>query len=297
MTYDVLRMQTFSDSLEMLSQQRGSKFRSFCRTDNAKGSKTHRMLSQIQPVDVSLRTNRAETIDNTAVIFDGRQVNHKRYHFDTVVDDIDLIQTDISPEGPIVQSAVASMGRQIDTDFLAAFFGTALTGEAGGTSTSFTAANQVAVTVGGGGSNTGLNIAKMRSAQQILMDNDVDIDFEKPIMGISPKGHNDLLALTQVVSTDFNTRPILGTDGMVREFMGFRIVISTIVDDTLNGSSHVRAPVWVPSGMGCAIWKDITGNMRELPNFKGNPTKVEAEMQMGFTRLEEAKCVEIIYTT
>lgn len=295
MTYDVLRMQTFSDSLEMLSQQKGSKFRSFCRTDNASGSKTHRMLSQIQPVDVALRTNRAETIDNTAVVFDGRQVNHKRYHFDTIVDDIDLIQTDVSPEGQIVQSAVASMGRQIDTDFLAAFFGTALTGEAGGTSTSFTAGNQVAVTVGGGGSDTGLNIAKLREAQKILMENDVDIDFEQVYIGISPKGHSDLLALTQVVSTDFN-KPILGGDGMVRSFLGMNIIISNRVDEALNGGGDVRAPVWVASGMGCAIWKDITGNMRELPNYKGNPTKVEAEMQMGFTRLEEAKCVEIIYT-
>ena len=295
MTEDVLRIQTFSDSLEMLSQQKGSKFRSFCRTETATGSKTHRMLSQIESVDVSLRTSRAETIDNTAITYDGRQVNHKRYHFDTIVDDIDLIQTNISPEGQIVQSAVASMNRQIDTDFLAAFFGTSLTGEAGGTSTSFTAGNQVAVTVGGGGNDVGLNVAKIREAQKILMENDIDLDFETPVMGISPKGHDDLLALTQVVSTDFNDRPVL-VDGRVRQFLGMRFVISNRVNETLDGSGHVRAPVWVPSGMGCGLWKDITGDIRELPNYKGKPTLIEAEMQLGFTRLEEAKCAEIKYT-
>ena len=69
MSYDILRVQTFSDSLEMLSQQMGSKFKNFCRTETATGSKTHRMLSQIEKLNVSQRTNRAETIDNSAVTY------------------------------------------------------------------------------------------------------------------------------------------------------------------------------------------------------------------------------------
>lgn len=288
---DVLRIQTFSDSLEMLSQQKGSKFRPFCRTESAVyGTKTHRMLSQIEKLNVSERVNRAETIDNSTVNYDGRQVNWKRYHFDTIVDDIDLSQTNISPEGQIASSAVASMNRQIDSDFATAFFGTAQTGESGGTSTAFDTNNVVAVTEGAG-SATGLNIAKLRAAQKILLDNDVDLDFETPVLAIAPQQHSDLLALTQVVSTDFNTRPILGTDGMVKQFLGFNIFISTLLP--VDGNSYRRNPVWVPSGMGCALWKDITGDIRRLPNYKGNPELIEAEMQLGFTRLEEAKCVEI----
>ena len=84
---------------------------------------------------------------------------------------------------------------------------------------------------------------------------------------------------------------IPGTDGMVREFMGFRIFVSTLL--STDGNSYRRLPVWVPSGMGCAVWKEITGDIRQLPNYKGRPNLIEAEMQMGFTRLEEAKCVEI----
>jgi hypothetical protein len=290
MTIDNLRTQTFSDSLEMLSQQRMSKFRSYCRTDTATpGQKSHRMLSQIEALNVSERTNRAETIDNSAVNYDGRWVYWKRYHFDTIVDDIDLKQTNITPEGMIVQSAVASMNRQVDEDFVSAFFGTSQTGETGGTSTVFDTNNVVAVTVGASAA-TGLNVAKLRESKKILLENEVDVDFEQIFVGISPKQHDDLLALTQVVSTDFNDRPVL-VDGVVRQFLGMNFIISNRLSQ--DGSSYRRNPVWAPSGMGCATWKEITGEIRELPNYKGKPDLIEAEMQLGFTRLEEAKCVEI----
>lgn len=290
MTYDVLRVQEYNDSLEMLAQQMSSKFRGACRTENASGSKAFRMLSQIEQVTVSERTNRAETIDNTAVNYDGRWVHWKRHHFDTIVDDIDIIQTNITPDGQIVRSAVASMNRKIDEQFRDAFFGTAQTGESGGTSTSFDSNNVVAVTEGAAAA-TGMNVKKLREAKKILMDNDVDVDFETVYVAMAPRQHDDLLALTQVISTDFNERPILGQDGMVRRFMGFNIIVSNRLG--VDGNSYRRCPVWVPSGMGCAVWKEITGDMRQLPNYKGNPLLIEAEMQLGFTRLEEAKCVEI----
>lgn len=288
---DALRIQTFSDNLEMLSQQMGAKLAPFCRTETATpGQKSHRMLSQIEKSTVSERTNRAETIDNSTVSYDGRWVYWKRYHQDTIVDDIDIKQTNITPEGMIARSFVAAMNRQQDTDFTTAFFGTAKTDETGGTSTVFDTNNVVAVTEGVG-SATGLNVAKLRAAKKILLENDVDLDFETPYLAIAPKQHDDLLALTQVVSTDFNDRPILGQDGMVRRFLGMNIIISTLLPADSN--SYRRNPVWVPSGMGRAMWKELSGDMRRLPNYKGNPTLIEAEMQLGFTRLEEAKCVEI----
>lgn len=288
---DTLRIQTYSNNLEMLLQQRGSKFRNYCRMEmGAAGTKAHRMLSQIEAVTASERTTRAELIDNTTVNYDGRWVYWKRHHFDTIVDDIDLKQTNISPEGMIAQSAIAALNRQVDDQFITAFFGNAQTGETGGTTTSFDSNNVVAVTEGVG-SATGMNVKKLREAQKILLANEVDLDFETPVIAMSPLQHDDLLAFTQVTSTDFNTRPVLGQDGKLRSFMGFDIIISNRLSTDSN--SYRRLPVWVRSGMGCATWKEISGDMRNLPNYKGNPTLIEAEMQLGFTRLEEGRCVEI----
>lgn len=286
---DALRMQTFSNNLEMLLQQKGSKFLNYCRTEKASGAKAHRMLSQISAVSSSERTTRAEVIDNSAVTFDARWVYHKRYHFDTVVDDIDLLQTGIQPNGQILQSAVSDLNRKMDDDFLAAFFGVANTGETGSTQTSFAAANVVAVTEGAG-SATGMNVEKFRAAKKLLLQAEVDLDFERAVIALSPRQHDELLAFAQVTSADYN-RPVLGDDGMIRSFMGFDIIISNRLPADTN--SYRRIPVWVPSGMGCGVWKEITGDIRKLPNYKSNPDLVEAEVHKGFTRLEELRCVEI----
>lgn len=288
---DTLRVQTFSDSLEMLLQQKGSKFGSLCRQEiGVAGAKSHRMLNQIDKVNASERTTRAEVIDNTTVLYDNRWVFWKMYHFDTIIDDIDLLQTNIAPEGQITASAIADLNRQVDTDFLTAFFGDSKTGESGGTTTTFDG-NQVVAVTEGPGSATGLNIPKLRAAKKLLLEAEVDVDAERVYLGLSPKQHDELLALTQVISTDFNTRPVLGEDGMVRSFMGFELIISNLLPT--DGSTYRRLPVWVPSGMGCATWKEISGDVRNLPGWKGNPTLVEAEMSKGFTRLEEKRVVEI----
>lgn len=285
---DVLRMQTFSNNLEMLLQQRGSKFRSFCRTETAGNTKAHRFLSQIDDVNVSERTTRAEVVDNSTVDFDGRWVFWKRYHFDTIVDDIDLLQTGIQPNGMILQSAVSSLNRQIDDDFLTAFFGDAQTGETGGTTTSFDSNQVVAVTVGNG-SATGMNVEKIRAGLKILREAEVDLDFEQPVVALTPKAYDDLYAFAQVTSGDFN-RPGYSQINLPG-LLGCQIVISNRIVPDSNG--YLRCPMWVPSGMGCAVWKEIMSDIRKLPNYKGNPDLVEAEMQMGFTRLEEGRCVEI----
>lgn len=168
-----------------------------------------------------------------------------------------------------------------------------MTGETGGTSTTFPAAQQVAVTVGPG-SATGLNIPKLRNAQKILLEGDVDADNEEIHIGIAPFQHDELLALTQIVSTDFNLapgdRPVL-EDGFVRRFLGMNFHISNRLPTDTN--SYRRLPVWVKSGMGRGVWQTIKGEVRKRSDLQGNPDYVEATMNTGYTRLEEAKCVEI----
>jgi hypothetical protein len=286
---DFLRTQEYSTNLELLSQQKMAKFAENTMTVSASGAKAFRMMSQIDSTDAVSLNTRATPAMNVDVVHDGRWVYPKHYAWGRVVDDIDLLQTNISPQGSYAQSAIAALNRQADDDFLTAFFGTAQTGETGGTSTVFDTNNQVSVNEGG--TTSGINIDKLRNAQKILLDNEVDIDAEDITIGISPYQHDELLGLTQVVSTDFNTRPVLGEDGRVRSFMGMNIVISTRLP--ADGSGYRRLPVWVKSGMGRGVWESINGVVRKRSDLQFNPDYVEAGMRCGFTRLEEAKCVEI----
>jgi hypothetical protein len=286
---EALRVQEYSTNLELLSQQKTPKLAMLAMMQSAAGSKAFRMLSQIDETEAVTRTTRAQPAVNIDVDHTGRWVYPQMFDWGKVVDDIDLLQTNIAPQGAYVQSAVAAMNRKQDDLFCTAFFGTAQTGETGATGTSFLTANQIAVTTGVG-SATGLNVEKLRAAKKVLLEADVDLDMESIYVAVSPRQHDDLLALTQVVSTDFNERPVL-VEGKVQRFLGMNFIISNRLPT--DGNSYRRLPVWVPSGMGKGSWKEVSGNIRNRPDLQGNPLYIESSMMVGFTRLEEAKCVEI----
>ena len=286
----ILRAQEFTDNLQLLAQQKSSKFAELCMMQQVSGAKKVRMLSQVGSTDAVQRTTSAQPAMDIELGISGRWVDFKQYDWANIVDDIDLLQTNITPQGAFTMNAVAALKRTTDSLFLSAFFGDAQTGETGSATTSFDSNNQVSVSEGAA-SATGLNVSKMEAAMQILLDGDVDLEFERPIIGISPLQHRNLKELTVVTSGDFNTRRVLGEDGYIRNFNGFDIVVSTLIPT--DGDGYFRCPVWVPSGMGRAVWRDITGSIRKRPDIQGNPDYIEATMAQNFTRLEEAKCVEI----
>lgn len=287
---EALRTQEYAANVELLSQQMRPKLALYSRTQSATGSKALRMLSQIGSTEVLTNSTRAAPAMDVRVDHDGRWVFPTHLDWGTVIDDIDLLQTNIAPQGAYVTSAVAAANRKKDELFLTAFFGTSLTGETGGTSTAFDSGNVVAVTEGVGAA-TGLNVAKLRAAKKILLENEVDLDMEQIYVGITPKQHDDLLAITQVVSTDFNDRPVLGTDGFVNRFLGMNFVISNRLG--VDGSSYRRLPVWVPSGMGRGVWQETTARLRKRSDLQREPMYAELMGMEGYTRIEEAKCVEI----
>lgn len=291
---EALRIQQYSTNLELLLQQRGSPFRSFVRKANAAGSKSYRFLSQVGKVVAGRQTGPAEPIDNQAMSIEARWVNMPLpFKFQTIVDDIDLLQTNIEPTGAYVTSAVESLNRGITDSFFSAYYGTAKTGETGSGSTSFTAGNQINVDVGAGAA-TGLNIEKLRAVKKLAMSKFNDFSFERPVMALNAKAHDDLLALTQVVSTEFNTRPVLGQDGMVTSFMGINFIMNEQIPTDASG--YYRLPFWVPSGVGEATWFDIKTDIREQPQLTGKPRLIEAMSCLEFTRLEEDKCYEVKVT-
>lgn len=286
---EALRVQEYSTNLELLCQQKTPKLAMLAMAQSAAGSKAFRMLSQIDATEAVSRTTRAQPAINIDLNHTGRWVYPQMFDWGKVVDDIDLLQTHIAPQGAYVQSAVSAMNRKQDELFTSAFFGTAQTGETGATGTSFLTANQIAVDVGVG-SATGLNVEKLRAAKKVMLEADVDLDMESIYVAVSPRQHDDLLALTTVTSTDFNDRPVL-VDGKVQRFLGMNFIISNRLPT--DGNSYRRLPVWVPSGMGKGSWKEMSGNIRNRPDLQGNPLYIESSMMVGFTRLEEAKCVEI----
>lgn len=286
---DPLLMEKFTTNLELLSQQKRAKLAEYCRVESGAGSEAFRMLSQVSQTSTFEITTRARQVGDQTLTFDGRWVFPKKIGFETIIDKIETLRTNIEPQGPIIMNAIAAHMQTRDKRFVEAFFGDATTGKSSsGTTTSFDSNNVVAVNEGG--SVSGLTVEKITKAIEILEENEVDRDMEPVYMAISPKQHNNLLNQTRVTSGDFNSNLVL-RDGRVTSYAGFNIIVSNFLTTDSNG--YRRNPVWVPSGMGCGLWEGLKVDVRELPNYTDKPLLVEAILQEGFTRLEEAKCVEI----
>lgn len=185
------------------------------------------------------------------------------------------------------------MGRAMDEEILAGIFGTNQTGKSGGTATAFGTGQTVGVNQGAA-SATNLTVAKLREARRILSANNVDLMKEQVYCAVNATNHDSLLAEAQVVSLDYNDKPVL-VEGRVERFLGINFIhtelLSTGTDDQSGTSTQV--PVWVKSGVYLGMWQDLKVDVSERKDLQGIPTQIYVKGTFGATRLEEKRVVKI----
>lgn len=287
-------VQQYTANVQMLLQQRGSKLRRAVTEDGYVG-KAATVVEQIGKTKAEKRTSRHADTPLMNTPHDRPWVYPNDYNWADLIDNPDKLRMLIDPTSPYALGAAMALGRSIDDEIMGAFFGDRKTGENGSTTTSFDSNNVVAKSVGG--SDTGLNVDKLRGAKRILMANEVDIEMDELFVAITAKEHDDLLGDTQAISLDYNTKPVL-VDGKITAFMGFNFIhIELGSSDFDNASSFLDStdrvlPCWARSGMHVGMWNDISGKITERAD-KNYSTQVYAEGTFGATRLEEGKVVKI----
>ena len=122
------------------------------------------------------------------------------------------------------------------------------------------------------------------------MSYEVDLDSDPITAIVTSDQHDDLLAEAQVISTDFNDRPVMA-EGKVVRFLGINIVHCERLD--VDGSSYRRIPVFAKSGMYLGLWNDVTTDISQRKDLQGLPWQAYVYMTAGATRLEENKIIEI----
>jgi hypothetical protein len=201
------------------------------------------------------------------------------YEFADLIDQQDKVRLLIDPTSSYAQAAAMAMGRAIDDVIITAALGTAYTGETGSTSTAN--ANQI---VHG---SAGLTIAKLRTAKQTLDLSDVDPSIPRHII-VSPRQISDLLNITEVTSSDFNTVKALA-NGEINTYLGFNFIVS----NRLTLSSTTRSCIaFAQDGLALGIGKDVNARIDERAD-KSYATQVYYCMSIGATRMEEDKVVEV----
>jgi len=280
----------YGTNISLLLQQKGSKLRGTVQTGSYKGKQSE-VVTQYGATSARAVSTRYQPIVPVNTPNDRRWVFPEDYDWADLIDNFDKLRLLADPQSAYSQNGLYAMGRAVDDVIISAMFGTAKTGEAGGTSTTFpTSTQQVAVNYAASG-NVGLTVDKLREARRILMENEVDLDAEPVYCAISAEQHDDLLGQIQVTSDDYNTGMPVLQDGKVSRFLGINFVHTERLP---TSSNHRRCPVWVPSGMHLGMWNDIMSNVTQRRDLSSHPYQVYLMGTFGATRTEEKKIVDIL---
>ena len=279
-------VQQYTTNVALLLQQRGSKLRDYCTVGSYTG-KAAKAVEQVGAVTAQVRTSRHSDTPLISTPHDARWVFPTDYEWADMIDDQDKLRMLIDPTSSYATNGAYALGRAMDDLIITAALGDAKTGENGTTTTGFaTATQQIAAAA------SGLTIAKLRAAKKIFMRNEVDMDMDQLCIAVTAEQIEDLLATTEVTSSDYNTVKSL-VQGNVDTFMGFKFI--QIERLGVDGSSARRVIAWAKSGLHIGMWNDINTRIGERAD-KSYSTQVYVKGTFGATRVEEKKVVEILCT-
>jgi hypothetical protein len=281
----------FSTNLELRLQQMGSKLRGKTREGFHVGKQAS-PIQYIGPIQMKAPAGRFAPKNRTDADFVRRWVFPQDGEIDQLIDSFDELKTIVDPKSDYVTNAANATGRAWDDAIITAAFGNASIGQdANGLSTETfdTSKYRVSDTFGSTASS-GLTVAKLIEAKRIFRHNHVDLEADPMTLIIGSKQESDLLNQVQVVSTEFNDKPVL-VDGKVTRFLGFDIVVS----ERLNFASNLRQVIaFVKSGIYLGMWKDMTNRVSVRNDLSGEPYDLYTSTSYGATRLEPGRLLQIL---
>ncbi len=292
-----LQVQQFATRWDMLVQQTQSKLMPFVTSGAGHYGKQASPVDQWGLTEVEENNTRFAPMELGELPFERRWVFPTNWDKALGLDKNDLLRILNDPKSPMMSSLMAAMNRRRDRTIIEGALGTNYTGEAGTTSTAFLSTQVVSVNTGG--TQSTLNVAKLRRGMELMLENDVDVDSEEFYLAIDARAHSALLAEVQITSGDYNpTRdgtPVL-VDGKIGKFLGWnfihcqRLVEYNGTDD--NSGTSTPCIGWAKSGLYYGAWNEVTARVDERDDLRGIPWQLYTAATFGATRLQEKKVVK-----
>ena len=273
----------FGSNLDFLVQQKGSMLRGAVRLETVTGEEAY--FDQLASTAAIKKTTRNSDTPLIKSDHKRRRVSMYDYEWADLIDKEDKLKMLIDPQSDYATNAAWALGRSIDDAIIECFANTAYAGKAGGTSQNFPAANIVSAGA------TRLTLQKLLDAKLILDGADVD-PAEERYIAIKATQLSDLLNISEIKSADYNTVRAL-VRGEIDTYLGFKFIICNRL--ATNSSGHRICALWAKSGLLLALSKEINTQITQRAD-KSYATQVYAAMSIGATRMEEAKCVQILCT-
>lgn len=283
----------FTTNLELLLQQMGSLLRGSVNEGMHVG-KMASPIQQVAPIKASAPAGRYAPLSPIGNQFVRRWVFPTERDATQLIDTFDELQTIVDPKSAYATNAAQAIGREIDDVIMAAMCGTAQIGQdaASLSSETFDTNKYQIADDYGAASPVGLTVAKIIEVKRLFRHYHVNLDQEPITLVIGSKQESDLLQQEQVVSTEYNSRPVL-VDGHVRSFLGCNIIVSERVPETTAGATR-GVLAFVRSGMYLGMWQDMTTNITPRVDLSSQPWQIYNKVMFGATRTQPGKVMRIL---
>jgi Phage capsid protein len=283
-----VQVQQYANTIYLLAQQMTTYLRGTVRVDTDWVGNT-KFYDQYNQDSMTELITRYATTPVQQPDFRRRAVSPRYFVSATLEDPKDALQMIVDPKSTMFQAKIAAAGRTNDDLIIAAFGGTAYTGQTGSTSVTFPSSNQITASQFPNAGN-GMSKAKMLAAQRILNANEVEVENRYFAHGSAQL--EDLLNTTEVTSSDYNVVKSL-VQGDLKTWVGFSFVrTERLLTDASSNRDCYAYHEWA---MQLGIQKDMEGRLDERIDLN-MAWQVYLRMCMNATRLEEARIVQIACT-
>lgn len=292
-------VQEFTSNIMMLSQQQGSKLRSFVRNESINGKA--KAFDRIGRVDMVEKTSRHSDTPQLDTPHSRRWMFLRDFEWADLIDDQDKIRILNEPTSEYVMAAMWAAGRTMDDRIIESADASIKTGEDIGSGADAVMPNtQKVAAIDGAGNFDNLNVDALRSMKRIFDANDIDESQERYIACTASQIFA-LLGDDRITSGDYNTVKAL-VDGKIDSYMGFKFIrLQRVLTQTTALSASPTTGV-VGSGNSVAgfrkviaftkpslilgLGQDVKSRISERDD-KSYATQAYVCMSIGATRMEE----------
>ena len=281
----------FGTNLELKLQQMGSKLRGKVAEGFHVG-KQAAPINQMAAIRARRPAGRFAPKERTDTDFVRRWIFPIDGEIDQLIDSFDELKTIVDPKSQYLTNAANAVGRDWDDTIIAAATANATIGTNvdGLTTESFDTTNHRIADTFGSSAASGLTVAKLIECRRIFRHYQVDLESDPVTLVIGSQAESDLLNQVQVVSTEFNDRPVL-VDGRITRFLGFDIVYSERLPTYTTTTRGVLA--FVKSGLYLGVWKDTQNSVSKRVDLSSEPWDLYTAWSMGATRTQAGKVIQI----
>lgn len=288
-----------------LSQQKGSRLRNAVRVESVVGDS--RFFDRIGKAESQTRSSRHSDTPQFDTPHTRRMVTLVTKECGDLVDDPDKVRSLNDPTNDYSVAFQWRLGRDMDLAIIQAASGNAYGGVAGASAVVLpTTQKMVSLSAGAGAA---LNVQALRRAAKILDSNDVD-EMEPRFCAFNAYQKESLLSATEVASSDYNSIKAL-VMGQIDTYMGFKFLRSEQLEDrsgallfsattgmydaggAVDADGYDQVLVWAKSGLLLGLGTEIKAEIAKDPG-KSFSTRIYAAMNIGATRMEEEKVVQVL---